>query len=197
MFKQIMKAKLPKLSQLVMGQNPIGDAAVDALIQANLTNLTDLSVDSTFISNVGFRQIVNKLSLLSSLVFARNNITSAALQGCHSRLFRSLKSLRLDNNVLDDQFLKDLLELQPSLDNLKVLGLNFNDISDSGMELLCKMKLPRLVHLLLKGTNLTTKGLVTFSKLSISSLQTFYIDLENVDPKVLEEIHTKVKFQIL
>lgn len=55
------------------------------------------------------------------------------LEGCHSQFFRSIVSLDISTNVLDDRFFEDLYQLQPKLDSLQVLFISRNDISDKGI----------------------------------------------------------------
>ena len=92
-----------------------------------------IDVGSCYVSNAGFKQIVNKFPRLRSLGVSRNNFTSKMLEGCHSQFFRSIVSLDISTNVLDDRFFEDLYQLQPKLDSLQVLFISRNDISDKGI----------------------------------------------------------------
>jgi len=131
---------------------------------------------------------------LKALQFIRNNITSAALEGCNSQFFRNIVIMQLSYNVLDDKFFEYLYNMHTRLDLLQMLLFNSNDLTDKGMEFLCKLDMPQLLYLNIKSTNLSMKGYINFFERNISSLFVVEMDVEEIDSKVLEEYRSKIDF---
>jgi hypothetical protein len=81
------------------------------------------------------------------------NITSRALDGCRPEFFQNIEVLELSNNMLNNTFFEMLADLQPGLQYLRTLQLNWNDIQPGIGNVFARMHFPYVKEFVIKTGN--------------------------------------------
>lgn len=146
----------PQIKELNLYNNFITDVAIDEF--ARFQKLKSLSLGQNFISNKGFKKLLNMDSMKSLEYLNLSNILSIDSMDLTNFIESNLKGIDIsDNNFSEEDMIQILNSLPDSLEFLKISGNNISDISLNSLV----NNMPSLLNFLEVNVNFNDSNLAT------------------------------------